>query len=203
MQKTIPSVSIPTTQQPKYPQIRILQINTHQSMNITTPLFNNPQTQIFHVLIIQEPPTSWGSTKAAVDPNWHVIEPLTDDSYVPTDDTRPKSFIYVNKNLPSHSFSQLLTNFLNIAGIKLTLLDPQPPLQIILAYLPPGWADVMHTLTPIVTIAGRATVLLGMDSNLHNPVPVWNPPQISPTHTTHVRTRATAPQQTGCPDSLL
>lgn len=114
-------VNTTTAPKPTSSQIRILQLNTHRSQNVTTALFNDSATCSFHFLLIQEPPNAWQSNRVITDPNWHIIEPLTDSSFIPDEDSRIKSIIYVNNALPTFSFSPLTTNSHHIAGVKLTL----------------------------------------------------------------------------------
>lgn len=176
----MPPDNTPIQHQPATPTIRVLQLNTHRSHHVTTALFNDPLTRSFHLLLIREPPTRWLASKPVSDPNWHTIEPVTDSTYTPDDNSQIRSVIYVNNTLPSFSFSPLLTNSLNIAGVKLALPYPHPPIHFISAYLPPGQAHTMQPLQPILASINRRLVVLGMDSKLHHPI--WNPANYTHTH---------------------
>lgn len=176
----MPPNSTTSQHQPLTPTIRVLQLNTHRSHHVTTALFNDPLTLSFHLLLVQEPPTRWQASKPVSDPNWHMIEPVTNDTYTPDNNHQTKSVIYVNNTLPSHSFSPILTNSLNIAGVKLALPHPNPPIHFISAYLPPGQAQSMQLLHPILNRINRCPVVLGMDSNLHHPI--WNLTNYTHTH---------------------
>lgn len=174
------SVDTPPLSNPQDSTIRSLQLNTHRSHAVLTALFNDPLTHSFHFLLIQEPPVTWYSHKAVTDPYWHAIEPLTDHDLAREDDARIKSIIYVNTNLPSFSFSPVLTNSFNIAGVKLFLPNPHPPIYLFSVYLPPNQAGTMNLLQPILTATGRNPTVIGMDSNLHHLM--WNPPAYDHTH---------------------
>lgn len=176
----MPSDNTPTAPKPTTSNIRTLQLNTHRSHAVLTTLFNDPLTRNFHFLLIQEPPTTWYAHKAVTDPNWHVIAPSSNLTSDHQDDSRIRSVIYVNSNLPTYSFAPIVTNSLHIAGVKLTLPHPHPPLHLISAYLPPGQAAKMELLRPILQTIGPAPTLLAMDSNLHHPI--WNPTDYDHTH---------------------
>lgn len=176
----MPSNSTASNPNPATSNIRILQLNTHCSHAVLTALFNDPLTRQFHFLLIQEPPTTWYAYKAVTDPNWHAIEPASTQDTVHQEDARIKSITYVKTALPTHSFSPLITNSLNISGIKLSLPHPYRPLHLISAYLPPGQASSMQDLDPLLKIIHRQPVLLSMDSNLHHPM--WNPSTYEHTH---------------------
>lgn len=114
------------------------------------------------------------------DPNWYSIEPITSQPSSHTDDKQIRSVIYVNNNLPSFSFSPILTNSRNLAGVKLSLSRPHPPISFISAYIPPGQAETMALLNPVLMSINRSPVIIGMDSNLHHMM--WNPPGYDHTH---------------------
>lgn len=176
----MPSVDTPAPLKPQDSTIKSLQLNTHRSHAVLTALFNDPLTLSFHFLLIQEPPVSWYAHKAITEPNWHAIEPLTNLNHENQDDARIKSIIYVNSNLASFSFSPIITNSFNIAGVKLLLPHPHPPLHLFSVYLPPNQTGMMDLLRPVLTATGRNPVVVGMDSNLHHPM--WNPPSYTHTH---------------------
>lgn len=98
-----------------------------------------------------------------------------------TGDTRVKSVIYINNQLPSHSFSPISTNSPLIAGVTLALPSPHPPLHLLSAYIPPSQAQEMSHVKPILGNLRPNPILLEMDSNLHHTL--WN--LINYQHTHH------------------
>lgn len=97
------------------------------------------------------------------DPNWRVIELLTDQHFQPTDKPPVKRVLYIDNALHSHTFSAVSTNLLNVSGVKLQLPHPDPPPPHLLsAYLPPGQAWMMNLLDPILTKIGPKLLTVGM-----------------------------------------
>lgn len=113
------------------------------------------------------------------DPSWNMMPPLTPAAPTLTGDARVKSVIYVNNQLPSHRVSPVITNSPLISAISIALQSP-PPLHLVSAYLPPGQAQKMEKLPPILETLRPHPVLVGMDSNLHHTT--WNPPTYSYMH---------------------
>lgn len=145
-----------------------------------TSLFNSSITRTFHCLLIQEPYLHWANHLPKTDPNWHMVPPLMNLDPSSTGDSRVKGVVYINTQLPSHSFSPISTNSPLIAGATLALPLPHPPLHLLSAYIPPGPAQEMHHLKPILASLRPNPVLLGMDSNLHHEL--WNPITYHHTH---------------------
>lgn len=143
-------------------------------------LFNSHDTREFHCLLIQEPHINWASHLPMSDPNWHLMPPLMTNPPSLTGNTRIKSVIYVNNQLPSHSIAPILTNSPLIAGITLALPFPHPSIHLFLAYLPPGKAQEMMPLRDILASLNSEPTLVGMDSNLHHSM--WNPSSYNHTH---------------------
>lgn len=117
--------------------IRVLQLKVHRSEKGMISLFNTHSTRSFHFLLIQEPHINMFSHLPMTDPNWHMMTPLMTNPPSLTGDACIKSVIYINNQLPSHSFAAVETNTPLIAGITVSLPLPHPPLHILSAYLPP------------------------------------------------------------------
>lgn len=114
------------------------------------------------------------------DPNWHMVPPLMTLPPSLKGYTQVKSVIYVNNQLPSHSFAAIKTDSPMIAEITIALPLPHLPLHLLSAYLPPTQPQTMSCLTPILSHLRPSPVLLGMDLSLHHTL--WNPPAYPHTH---------------------
>lgn len=67
------------------------------------------------------------------DPNWHMMPPLINMNPSVTGDSRIKSVVYINNQLPIHSFSPISTDSPLISGITLAL-PPHTPLSTSFPY---------------------------------------------------------------------
>lgn len=95
-----------------------------------TSLFNSSITRTVHCLLIQEPYLHWANHLPKTDPNWHMVPPLMNLDPSSTGDSRVKGVVYINTQLPSHSFSPISTNSPLIAGAPSPTPPTPPPLSL-------------------------------------------------------------------------
>lgn len=163
--------------------LKILQLNCHRSPAVFHSLFNDPETEDRHVLMIQEPATYPQSGLPMANPRWTQYlpsQPPPLDPDHPLSAPRYRCVTYINKNIQSHRISQANSRSCLVVALKILPSPNSTPLHLINAYLPPAHQNLSQTLLPALSQASPGPVLLGMDSNIHHPT--WNPPSYSHSH---------------------
>ena len=159
--------------------IKILQCNLRKSNAKTHSLLNDPRSEQFTALLVQE--QCWvRKLKSSLMHNtsWTLIESTTKAKQ------HPRSAIYINKRkLASPFFEQKHLPFSDVTAVVIKTANPKPTL-IINVYNPPGKEDSI--LTPLrqymhqhVRNNEYHAIIMAGDFNVHHPL--WNPPN----YTTH------------------
>ena len=95
-------------------EFRVLSLNTHKCYNVLIALLNSTDPKNFDVLCIQEPPPDLNKYPSLSSPHWDRILPTFRTS-------SPDTLLYVNKSIPSSSYSQNTINSSFVTSISLTL----------------------------------------------------------------------------------
>lgn len=139
-------------------------------------LLNDPQTFLFHFLLIQEPYIFPASSRLISNSGWVPILPYVPDSTsdLSPEDTTIKSLIYVNKHIPSTLLTpvNMLSNCISAVSYSLQTHK----FLLISAYAPPKQTQKLKELYDLLRIHPSTASkhhIVRMDSNLHHPL--WNP----------------------------
>lgn len=156
--------------------LRVLQLNTRRSSAVTHSLLNDPNTLLFHFLLLQEPYIFPASNRPIAHPCWAPVLPHVPSgtSGLGPEDTTIKSLIYVNKKIPSTSIKPVNTFSNCISAVYYSLHTHD--FLLISAYAPPKQAHKLTKLYDVLKAHPSSLTkhhIVGMDSNLHHPL--WNP----------------------------
>lgn len=168
-------------------ELNMLQLNCNRSSKVMHSLFNDPSTDLFDILFLQEPYTYPRSGLPLSNPNWTQHLPSTPPSLLNSEggsspDARYRSVICVNKRILSHHQASIQSNSPLLSGVEIISNTLDSPITLLNAYLPPGSTDLRPILDFALSHASPGPLILAMDSNLHNSL--WNPPAYSHTHPT-------------------
>jgi ribonuclease HI len=167
------NITTTTDTQPQEIPIAILQYNINKNSITTNSILNDPTTEKYSILMLQEIYWSTYTDSPPLHHSWTLITPVKEQDA----NTSPRSVIYINKRLiPSTSFTPIHFPSTDIIGVAINLPE-QASILIINIYNPSN--------SPVFTILGDYlknhlqantydSIIIGGDFNLHHPL--WNPP---------------------------
>lgn len=131
---------------PKAPSFNVLQLNTRRSSSVLHSLLNDPATQRFLFLLIQEPYMFPGSGRPVTHPSWVPFLPHIphDQASGTPEDSTIKTLIYANKSIPSMSLRSLNFPSNCVAAVSYTLHSHV--FLLISSYAPPKQAHKLKHL---------------------------------------------------------
>jgi hypothetical protein len=146
--------------------LHIQSLNCHKSYSVLLSLLNSTDPSHYDILCIQEPPPNINRYTSFSPPQW--------DRLVPSLHTEtPNALMYINKTIPSSSYSQNTIQSSFITSITLTL--DSHSLHIFSVYSPPESDDAAihtlhHSLTSLFPLPlGHSFAVFG-DFNKHHPL---------------------------------
>ena len=153
--------------------ISILQYNLNRSKFNTYSLLNDPTSQPYSILALQEQYWSEFAKSSLTHHKWTLIEPSNGLQ------GKPRSVIYVNnEKLSTNDYKIIHMPFRDITAVAILTRQFQKPVLLINIYNPRDH-DLLtlferHLYNTIDLRQYGGTIILG-DFNLHHPL--WNPPQ--------------------------
>ncbi|KAJ7211450.1 hypothetical protein C8J57DRAFT_1097722, partial [Mycena rebaudengoi] len=108
--------------------LRILSLNCHKAYAVLISLLNSTDPSHYDVLCIQEPPPDLNKFPSLSSPHWVRLLPTLRNE-------TPNTLLYINKTIPSSSYTQNKIKSSYITSITLTL--DSRTLHIYSVYNPP------------------------------------------------------------------
>lgn len=146
-------------------QISFLQLNCNRSKPVLLQLLSQ---QHHHILLVQEPSINPHTLSAPTHQGWHLIMPL---GFIQSEDAkRPKTCIYLTKNLPTASFTPVTSGSGLLTAVEINDPDTNTLLRVISFYNPPTTFEGLPVLDRWLRTHYRRRIptLLTMDGNLHH-----------------------------------
>src|SRR2546423_1315729 len=150
--------------------ITILQYNLGKNQATTYSILNDPSSQKYTALLLQEQYWSKYTESSLLHHSWTLIESTTYRR-------QPRSVIYVNNNLvTTESFTPISVPFGDVSAVELATKWNSKPMLIINVYNP-GGNELIDNLKQYLRSQLRTDkydeIIIGGDFNLHHPL--WNP----------------------------
>ena len=150
--------------------ITILQYNLGKNQSTTYSILNDPSSQKYTALLLQEQYWSKFTESSLLHHSWTLIEPTIYRK-------QPRSVIYINNNLiKTESFIPISIPFGDVSAVELVTATNVRPMLIINVYNPEGNElidDLKQYLRNQLRTDKYDEIIVGGDFNLHHPL--WNP----------------------------
>jgi hypothetical protein len=154
-------------------ELRILQNNLHKSNERTNAMLNDPDTNVFTIIMLQEQYWSMFTKSSTTHHAWNLYEPIN----TATSEMPPRAAIYVNRtHLPASAIAQLPIPSTDVVAIEVKPTNDIKPSLLINVYNPND-KSVLPTLEEFFKNYRPdryETVIMAGDFNCHHPL--WNPP---------------------------
>lgn len=115
-------------------EIRVRDLNCCKQPEALMSLLNDTNPSNFNVITVQELPYFIATQASFQHKDWHLI--LPSKAHLRRRDQLIRSVIYVNKSIPTDSYSQIYLKSLDVAGLHFSPPD-SPPFHIYSVYNPP------------------------------------------------------------------
>jgi Reverse transcriptase (RNA-dependent DNA polymerase)/Endonuclease-reverse transcriptase len=151
-------------------QFKILQANLHKSKERTHGILNDPSTQQYSMILLQEQFWSTYTNSSPSHHGWICYEPTNKNK-------SPRAAIYVNNEYftPSQIY-QIPIGLTDVVAIQIQANKESPALTIINTYNPCDDSLILPLEQELkkIQVSNEDMIILAGDFNCHHPL--WNPP---------------------------
>jgi Reverse transcriptase (RNA-dependent DNA polymerase)/Endonuclease-reverse transcriptase len=159
-----------TNKPPSEQQVSILQANLHKSKERTHGILNDPNTQKYTAMLLQEQFWSTYTKESPHHHGWNRYEPTNKD-------TPPRAAIYINNSqLTPSQITQIPIHLTDVVALQIQPSRDDPPLTIINVYNPSDNSLIQQLQNELrkVQVRQEEMIIMAGDFNCHHPL--WNPP---------------------------
>ncbi|KAJ7044537.1 hypothetical protein C8F04DRAFT_941445, partial [Mycena alexandri] len=96
--------------------LRVRDLNCRKQPEVLMSLLNDTSPSKFDILTVQELPYHIATRASFQHKDWHLI--LPSNAHLRRRDQLIRSAIYVNKSIPSDTYSQIYLKSLDVAGLR-------------------------------------------------------------------------------------